>query len=51
MPTLTPFETFRTAFAAVRSAEFCALTAHTTVTEKYDGGAVHTARGRQWEAA
>ncbi|GGP93713.1 hypothetical protein GCM10010266_15960 [Streptomyces griseomycini] len=51
LPALTPFETVRTAFTAVRSVKFCALTAHTTVTEKYDGGAAHTACGRQWEAA
>ncbi len=30
-------------FVGVRSVKFCALTAHTTVTEKYDGGAALTA--------
>lgn len=51
LPAVTPFETFRTAPTAVRSVKFCALTARITVTEKYDGGAAHTARGRHWEAA
>lgn len=51
LPPLTDFETVCAAFAAVRSVKFCALGAHTTVTEKYDGGAAHTARGREWEAA
>jgi len=31
------------AFAIVRYVKFCARTAHTTVTEKYDGGAALTA--------
>ncbi|MFJ1651597.1 hypothetical protein ACIOC2_09325 [Streptomyces sp. NPDC088337] len=51
MPTLSLFETFYAAFAAVRSVKSCARTAHTTVTEKYDGDAAHTACGRLWEAA
>lgn len=51
LPALTAFETVRAAFSAVRSVKFCTLTAHTTVTEKYDGGAAHTAHGRHWEAA
>ncbi|PWI11907.1 hypothetical protein DIZ27_04130 [Streptomyces sp. NWU339] len=51
LPPLRTFETVRATFAAVRSVKFCALSAHTTVTEKYDGGAAHTARGREWEAA
>lgn len=38
-------------FTAVRSVKFCARTAHSTVTEKYDGRAAHTACGRLWEAA
>ncbi|GHJ35815.1 hypothetical protein Sm713_14240 [Streptomyces sp. TS71-3] len=38
-------------FTAVRSMKFCARTAHTTVTEKYDGNVAHTALGRIWEAA
>ncbi|MBL3667119.1 hypothetical protein JL475_14185 [Streptomyces sp. M2CJ-2] len=51
LPSLTGFETVRAPFAVVRYVKFCALSAHTTVTEKYDGGAAHTARGREWEAA
>ncbi|MFF4758577.1 hypothetical protein [Streptomyces sp. NPDC001292] len=51
VPTLSPFKTFYAAFVAVRSVKSCARTAHTTVTEKYDGGAAHTACGRLWEAA
>jgi hypothetical protein len=38
-------------FVRVRSVKFSARTAHTTVTEKYDGRAAHTAQGRLWEAA
>jgi hypothetical protein len=51
MPASIRFETTRTAFATVRSVKFCARTAHTGVTEKYDGRAAHTACGRNWEAA
>ncbi|MEV5881681.1 hypothetical protein AB0L74_02950 [Streptomyces sp. NPDC052020] len=51
MPGLSAFETFCAAFATVRNVKFCARDAHTTVTEKYDGGAAHTASGRFWEAA
>ncbi len=51
MPDLALYETYCTSFATVRSVKFCARTAHTTVTEKYDGGAAHTAQGRLWEAA
>ncbi|QEV27642.1 hypothetical protein CP976_28360 [Streptomyces coeruleorubidus] len=51
LPALTLFETFSTAFVTVRSVKFCALTAHTTVTEKYDGDAARSAHGRTWEAA
>lgn len=51
LPSLRGFETVRDSFAAVRYVKFCALGAHTTITEKYDGGAAHTARGREWEAA
>lgn len=43
LPAPSPFETLCTAFVTVRSVKFCALTAHTTVTEKYDGGAALTA--------
>jgi hypothetical protein len=45
------FDALCTIFSGVRSMKFCARTAHTTVTEKYDGRAAHTARGRFWEAA
>ncbi|GAA4818503.1 hypothetical protein GCM10023220_59100 [Streptomyces ziwulingensis] len=45
------FKTRCTAIATVRSVKFCVRTAHTTVTEKYDGRAAHTALGRFWEAA
>ncbi|PSM39564.1 hypothetical protein C6Y14_30845 [Streptomyces dioscori] len=38
-------------FTGVRSVKFSARTAHTTVTEKYDGRAALTACGRLWEAA
>ncbi|SCE04462.1 hypothetical protein GA0115242_12064 [Streptomyces sp. SolWspMP-5a-2] len=51
LPAPPRFETFYAAFAAVRSVKFCARTAHSTVTEKYDGRATHTARGRHREAA
>ena len=51
MPAKSRLETFCTAFATVRSVKFCARTARTTVTEKYDGHAAHTASGRHWEAA
>lgn len=51
MSGLQGFETVCAGFAAVRSVKFCARTAHSTVTEKYDGGAAHTACGRHWEAA
>ncbi|MFJ7770798.1 hypothetical protein ACIQ1J_20845 [Streptomyces sp. NPDC097107] len=51
LPGLKAFETCCAAIATVRSVKFCARTAHTTVTEKYDGDAAHTARGRLWEAA
>jgi hypothetical protein len=43
MPGRYRFKTISTAFAVVRSVKFCARTAHTTVTEKYDGGAALTA--------
>jgi hypothetical protein len=51
LPALNLFETFCASFVTVRSVKFCARTARTTVTEKYDGGAAHTAHGRFWEAA
>ncbi|BBC33151.1 hypothetical protein SGFS_044450 [Streptomyces graminofaciens] len=51
LPGLPPFDVLRGTFPAVRSVKFCARTAHTGVTEKYDGGAAHTACGRFWEAA
>lgn len=51
MPALKPFGTFDACFVTVRYVKFCARTAHSTVTEKYDGGAAHTAQGRLWEAA
>jgi hypothetical protein len=51
VPGLNPFETFCAAFVAVQSVKFCVRTAHSTVTEKYDGGAAHTASGQLWEAA
>jgi hypothetical protein len=51
MPDLKLFETFCAAFATVRFVKFSARTARGTVTEKYDGGAAHTAQGRLWEAA
>ncbi|MRT44419.1 hypothetical protein FGX00_00900, partial [Xylella fastidiosa subsp. multiplex] len=50
LPASLRFGTICTAFVAVRSVKFCARTAHTGVTEKYDGGAAHTACGRNWEA-
>lgn len=34
LPPLTAFETVRATFAAVRSVKLCALSAHTTITEK-----------------
>jgi hypothetical protein len=43
MPDLHLFETFCAAFITVRSVKFCARSAHTGVTQKYDGGAAHTA--------
>jgi len=46
-----PLRGLRAAFATVRFVKFCVRTAHSTVTEKYDGGAAHTASGRFWEAA
>jgi hypothetical protein len=51
LPGLSTFETFCAAFVTVRYVKFCARDAHTTVTEKYDDGAAHTASGRFWEAA
>jgi hypothetical protein len=51
LPVPAWFKTFCATFATVRSVKFCARTAHTRVTEKYDGGAAHTACGRHWEAA
>ncbi|MFJ4515500.1 hypothetical protein [Streptomyces sp. NPDC088816] len=51
MPILILFETLYAVLVAVRSVKSCARTAHTTVTEKYDGDAAHTACGRPWEAA
>jgi hypothetical protein len=45
------FDLLCSVFTGVRSVKFSARTAHSTVTEKYDGGAAHTARGRFWEAA
>ncbi|MEU3343972.1 hypothetical protein ABZ723_03005 [Streptomyces sp. NPDC006700] len=51
MPILILFETLYAVLVAVRSVKSCARTAHTTVTEKYDGDAAHTACGRLWEAA
>jgi hypothetical protein len=45
------FDALCTVFTGVRSVKFCPRTAHSTVTEKYDGGAAHTALGRFWEAA
>jgi len=51
MPGLDPFETLSNGFFTVRYVKFCARTAHSTVTEKYDGGSAHSAQGRLWEAA
>lgn len=51
LPALPGFQTLCATFATVRSVKFCARTAHTRVTEKYDGRAAHTACGRHWEAA
>lgn len=51
LPALPPFDVVRGTFPGVRSVKFCARTAHTRVTEKYDGGAALTACGRFWEAA
>jgi len=51
LPVPAGFQTFCATFVTVRSVKFCAHTAHSRVTEKYDGGAAHTARGRHWEAA
>ncbi|MGX4689964.1 hypothetical protein [Streptomyces sp. JNUCC 63] len=51
MPGLNLFETFCAAFVTVQSVKSCVRTAHSTVTEKYDDGAAHTACGRLWEAA
>ncbi|WP_159772662.1 hypothetical protein [Streptomyces sp. HM190] len=48
---LPVFDVVRGTFPGVRSVKFCARTARTRVTEKYDGGAAHTAHGRFWEAA
>ncbi|MEW5355112.1 hypothetical protein E0E62_22130 [Streptomyces sp. 16-176A] len=48
---LEPCGAFCAGFGTVRSVKFRARTAHSTVTEKYDGGAAHTAQGRLWEAA
>ncbi|QFZ74431.1 hypothetical protein GFH48_15245 [Streptomyces fagopyri] len=50
-PDLPPLGMLCAAIARVRSVKFCARTAHTRVTEKYDGGAAHTASGQFWEAA
>ncbi|AZQ37244.1 hypothetical protein EJ357_30490 [Streptomyces cyaneochromogenes] len=51
LPVSHRFQTFCATFVTVRSVKFCARTAHTGVTEKYDGRAAHTACGRHWEAA
>lgn len=50
-PALPLFDLVYGTFPGVRSVKFCARTAHTRVTEKYDGGAAHTASERTWEAA
>jgi hypothetical protein len=51
LPDLPLFGVFHAISSGVRSVKFCARTAHSRVTEKYDGGAAHTACGRIWEAA
>jgi len=51
MPGTYRFETISTTSVLVQSVKFCVRTAHTGVTEKYDGDAALTARGRLWEAA
>jgi hypothetical protein len=49
-PALPLFDVLHAIFPGVRYVKFCARTAHSTITEKYDGGAAHTAR-TIWEAA
>ncbi|GGZ54914.1 hypothetical protein GCM10010344_21030 [Streptomyces bluensis] len=51
LPASPLFDALGAISSRVRSMKFCAGTAHTGVTEKYDGGAAHTACGRFWEAA
>lgn len=43
MPVTSRSKPFYTAFAVVQSVKFCTRTAHSTVTEKYDGVAALTA--------
>lgn len=43
MPVTSRSKTIYTAFVVVQSVKFCTRTAHTTVTEKYDGDAALTA--------